>query len=250
VPAIRCSSISLACAALLLAAAGPANAALKKFDLLVRSVVNSGTGAIPNPNIAHPVGNAVEFSIGVIDQDAGPNPVLRRFVRATDSTITTPVPALTTNIFTSNNFREGPSVLAQIHRQPVPSFTGTGSSASGSTIRWGIVTGWTITGSFWCNSNPAVICTLANGMDLATTEPRFNSNAYDLGTWSFHGTGFVGSFNVIYSYFSSNFGNQQIWARGALRPDGTVPALPIAGAALVGGSLAAGAAVALRRRRK
>lgn len=239
---------ALACIVLVIASS-PSQSALKKYDLTIRAIVNSGTGALPNPNISNPGINGQEFSVALIDSAAGPSPALRKFVRATDATITTITPALIVGIFTSVNFREGPGVLEQIHGSAVPAFTGTGNISGGSAIRWGIVSGWTNSGTFWCNSSPAVVCTLAMGMDQDTADPRFNSAFYDLGTWSFHGTGFSASPNVVLSYFSSNFGNQQLWVRGGESQDGTVPVLPLAGTLILGGSLIAGAAVALRRRR-
>jgi hypothetical protein len=210
-----------------------------------RAQVNSNN-VTPNPNIALPAVTE-NFSRALVDSAAGPSPVLRRLVRATNSTITTIVPGLVRDIFTSNNFREGPSVLQQIYRQPVPAFTGTGNSSAASTIRWGTVTGWSITGSFWCNSDPAVICTLAMGTDEGTVDPRFNSASYDLGTWSFHDTGFT-SVPFIGSAFTSDPGNQTYWIRGFAKRVGTVPALPLLGVALLGSSLIAGGVVAARRR--
>jgi hypothetical protein len=229
--------------AAVIASAVSAEAALKKYDLTVRNQTNS-SNVNPNPNIAVPTVSQ-EFSTALIDGSGGPNPVLRKFVRAPNATITTTVPGLALQIFTSNDFREGPGVKQQIYGQPVPAFTGTGSTAS--TIRWGTVTGWTITGSFWCHSNPAIICTLAMGMDQDTVDPRNNSSSYDLGTWSFHGTGFNGA-PFISSVFTSDVGNTTMWVRGFEKRDGTVPALPLAGVALLGGSLVAGGIAALRRR--
>jgi hypothetical protein len=226
--------------------ADPAEAALKKYSLIVRNATNS-PNVTPNPDFAL-AKNQRNDHTALIDSSAGPNPVLRYFVRAADATVTTLVPALTTNIFVSNNFREGPGAISALYNgnRPTP-FTGTGSIASGNTIRWGTVTGWTITGSFWCNSNPAVICGLAMGLDENTVDSRFNSASYDLGTWTFHGTGFVGA-PFISSYNTNTPGNTQMWVRGANRQDGTVPALPLIGSLMLAGSLVLGGVTAMRRR--
>jgi hypothetical protein len=227
---------------LVIALAGGSDAALEKYDVTFQGSVNSNN-VVPNPNSGKPVINA-EQSVALVDSAAGPNPVLRKFVRAVDFTITTVVPGLAIALFSSSNYREGPGVLAQIHGGSVPPFTGTGSTATN--VRWGVVSGWTITGSTWCNSNPGVICVLGMMADQATTEPRFNSTFYDLGTWSFHGTGFT-SVPFIGSTFSSDVGNQVYLVRGFATRDGTVPALPLLGVVVLGASLIAGGVVAARR---
>jgi hypothetical protein len=219
------------------------DAALRKYDVTFRGQVNSNN-VVPNPNTGV-FAVQDELSVALVDGGAGPNPVLRKFVRADNFTITTVVPGLLVGIFSSTNFREGPGVIQQIHGAPVPAFTGTGTTATN--IRWGIVTGWSISGQTWCNSDPAVICSLAMLMDQETVDPRFNSTSYDLGTWSFHGTGFT-SVPFIGSAFTSDVGNQTYWVRGFEKRDGTVPALPLVGVLVLGGSLIAGGVAAARRR--
>ncbi len=242
---VRIPAAALACASALALIAAPAGAALKKYKMTIRNITNS-PNVTPNPDIATPRVTQ-NFHTSLVDNAAGPSPVLTKFVRAGDATITTLVPSLATTIFVSNNFREGPGVTLQVHGQDPPPFTGTGSTSTN--IRWGTVTGWTITGSFWCNSNPGIICSLAMGVDEDTADPRFNSEFYDLGTWTFHGTGFTGV-PFISSYNTNTFGNTAMWVRGATDQDATVPALPLIGTALLGGSLALGGFTALRRRRK
>lgn len=226
--------------------AGRASAALKKYDLTVRSQTNSPSVS-PNPNVSI-APNLLEDSVALLDAAGGPNPVLRKLVRAQDFAVTTLVPALLVNVFVSANFREGPGVLQQIHGNPVAAFTGTGNTAAGTTIRWATVTGWTLSGSLWCHASPSVICTLAMLTDQDTADPRFNSEFYDLGTWIFHGTGFTASPFIAQSVTTS-FGNTTLWIRGFRKQDGTVPALPLLGIALLGASLFGGGIVALSRQR-
>ncbi len=241
--------IGVLLAALLLGGifAGGASAALKKYDLIVRSQSNN-LNVAPNPNVTIPK-NYAEYSVAVIDATGGPNPILRKLVRAQDQTTTTLVPSLAVNLFASVNFREGPGIPDQIRGNPVSPFTGTGNTAAGTTIRWGTVTGWTTSGSFWCNSNPSVLCGLAQLMDEATVDGRFNSEFYDLGTWTFHGTGFTAS-PFISSYATNAPANTTMWIRGVRAQDGTVPALSLFGVATLGASLVAGGLTALNRRRK
>jgi hypothetical protein len=229
--------------------ANTASAALSKYNLNVFIQLND-PDVSPNPSHGIPQAGAVfsESSLAVLGS-AGPNPVLRRFVYATDQTTTTNVPALSLTIFVSALAREGPDVANQIHGNPVASFTGTGSTNAGSTTRWGVVTGWTLSGSTYCQATPAVVCSLAMLQDHGTVDGRFNSNAYDLGTWYFHGTGFT-STPFIRSYSTRSLGgNTTFFVRGFRDPDGTVPALPLLGIALLGASLVAGGATAFGRRR-
>jgi hypothetical protein len=163
--------------------AGSASAALKKYDVVYRNQTNNPQ-VTPNPNVTIPRANFQEFSSAVVGNTGGPNPTLRKLVRAQDQTTTTFVTSLTATVFVSVQFREGPDVPNQIRGNPVATFTGTGNTAAGTTTRWGTVTGWTLSGSIWCNSEPiAVVCSLASLMDEETLDGRFNSNAYDLGTW-------------------------------------------------------------------
>ncbi len=222
------------------------DAALKKYRLQRVTDVNT-EDVTPNPDsIPRGSSDLGKESEGVaLIEDSGSNAILRRLVDATDRTVTVLVPALATNIFVSNNLRQGPGA-GIFNGGPVPSFTGTGSTAS--TIRWGTVTGWTQSGSFWCNANPGVICNLAMGADEDTVDPRANSEFYDLGTWTFHGTGFTAT-PYINSYNSNNFGNVTHRQKGFLKRDGTLPALPILGLVLVGSSLIAGGVAAMGRSR-
>ena len=84
-------------------------------------------------------------------------------------------------------------------------------------------------------------------MNKETTDPPSTSDFYDLGTWSFHGTGFS-SVPFVSVAYTTSFGNHSLAYRGALLSDATIPALPALGVAALGALLAGGAASALRRR--
>jgi hypothetical protein len=226
----------------------PADAALQKYRLN-RIGASNTDDVTPNPDlIPHGTSRPGEPSQAVVllDQAAGPNPRLRKINDITDRTVTVLVPGLATNIFVSVSQREGAGTgIFTPGGGTKPVFTGTGSSAS--QIRWGTVTGWTVSGRWWCNSNPAIICSLAMLIDEATAQARFNSTFYDLGTWYFHGTGFT-SQAFVHSYNTNNFGNFQWIYQAGRNTDTTVPALPLLGLALIGGSLVAGGVVVARRR--
>lgn len=225
-----------------------ADAALKRYRLYSVNITEAPQQS-PNPNNTLPAGPGLPDDAATVDTN-GASPILRKLQFRGDNTTTVLVPSLVTTIFLSNLAREGPDALALGHRHGVPSvaFTGTGNTAASSTLRWGTITGWTITGHTWCNSSPAVVCALAMLMDETTTDPRFNSAFYDLGTWSFHGTGFT-SIPWVHSYFTSSFGNNQRWMRGGIAETFSVPALPLLGISLLGSSLAIGGIALFRRKR-
>ncbi len=242
-----------AACALLAAGALPAEAALRKYALLARTITNS-PDVSPNPDVVGrgsvTVRGPIQIPVALVDEAAPAAPVLRKLLFISPHvTATVPVPGLASNIFLSLVSRDGPGVLAPLYGQPAPSFTGTGATAAGSQIAWGTVTGWTNTGSVWCNSSPAIICTLAMWMDDATSDPRFNSEFYDLGTWSFHGTGFTAA-PYIDSYNTNSFGNTERWLRGIRLQDPAVPGLAALGVGLLGASRLLGGWIALASARR
>lgn len=225
-----------------------AAAELNKYALQTGTLLNSESVS-PNPTRTSrtvPPGTALG-AVALID-DSGPNPVLRKLVEVGDDTATVLVPGLALGLFRSANSRQGPGGTGSFHAQPTGAFTGTGSTAAGGSLRWGSVTGWTISGSVWCNSSPGVLCALGMFADEQTTDPRFNSEFYDLGTWVFHGTGFT-SVPYVDSYNTSDFGNVLKLYRGGSSRDPTLPAISWLGTLALAGSLVAGAVAALKRAR-
>jgi len=159
---------------------------------------------------------------------------LLRLAVVTDDTRTVCCP-VGGDIFRSVKSREGPA----------PNQIGNGGLDS--SIRWGVVTGWTISGSFFCRSDPAVFCTIASGVDDATVDPPLRSAFYDLGTWSFHGTGFTAT-PFVYNRFTFG-GNEQWILRGGQR-DRFLPALSQRGLAALAACLLVLGALASRRPRR
>lgn len=181
----------------------------------------------------------VDACTGVALVDAGPPaPVLRDFRFVSDTTTTIPIPTLSGGIFFSIHRSEGA-------QQPT---TGQGSTAAGETLRWGVVSGWSVSGSIWCRSYLAVICTLAGFQQLGTVDPPLDSEFYDLGTWSFHGTGFTGT-AFVWAFHADDMGNSMQLYAGRRSSGPVIPALPGIGLVCLGGALAAGAVAALRRQR-
>jgi len=201
----------------------PASAALKGYAIRRTSLAQHETGDLI-PFLG--VGDAV-----LEGESAQGSARLLRLEVATDFTGTICCPA-GGYVFQSVNSREGPA----------PDEVGLGDFAS--SIAWGTVTGWTTTGSFFCHAVPAFYCNLASGVDLSTVDPTLHSSFYDLGTWTFHGTGFTAT-PFIYRNFTSG-GNEQWILRGRQR-DRFLPVLPFAGVAALGGSLWALGTYNLRR---
>lgn len=88
---------------------------------------------------------------------------------------------------------------------------------------------------------------------LETTDPSpllsLGSSFYDLGTWSFHGTGFT-SVPIAVSPFTQSFGNKSVFHRGVLERDTAVAALALPGVIALGALLAGGVAALLLRRQR
>jgi hypothetical protein len=215
-----------------------AGAILKKYVLRMSQVLSS-TNVSPDPKVTPgwcvadtPV--VVTRCRAVID-DSGASPILTKFLHVRDKTATTLVPALGGFIFTSSRYDEGPR----------GEFTGTGSTDT--TIAWGLLTGWTISGTHWCHSSPAVICVLGDRVPDDSSDPFLESGFYDLGTWTFHGTGFTAR-PYIFQTFEDQPGNMSYRFSGYEVLGGTIPALPAVGLAVLGGSLVLGGLAALRRR--
>lgn len=217
--------------------APPADAALKKYALHGPSLIHydNTSPEVSTVDSQHNPGEVV-----LIDE-TGPSPVLKKLLSVAGSLdntgVTVVVPQLSGGfIFIRQRSSAGPA----------PDQSGTGSTAS--SINWGNVTGWTLTGGTFCHAIPSYICNLAARVELETVPPPLNSTNYDFGTWTFHGTGF--SLGEYISRTSTDAtGNSQVVFRGSLRADGTVPALPLLGIGAVGISVIAMGAASARRRK-
>jgi hypothetical protein len=206
----------------------PASAILKHYNVQNTQILQLST-TNPELNKYPPAKDgSTAFSVGIVDDPSNGSPVLKRLLLVVEHETTTFVGVLSGFIFLSTHVEEGP--------RKALSFTGAG--ATDATIAWGVVTGWTVTGGFWCHSSPSNICATFAQKNLATTEPPLYSPHYDLGTWTFHGTGFtsVPFVSVNASLCPPNCGNLQYHLRGRLSA-GLVPAVPIIGVTLLGASL-------------
>ena len=216
-----------------------ASAALKKYKVNRRTLIQY---AQTSPKVELLSGNVEPFlGVGVIDE-SGASPVLQKLIMVVGGGgRTTLVPQLTNGFIFFNGFsEEGPS------SGQVGIGTGTGD---GQSINWGNLTGWTISGGTFCHSMPSYICDYAVAENLGTVETAFLSNNYDVGTWTFHGTGFLHD-GYINRTGSTDFGNHMYFIRGGENNDGTVPALPLLGIGAVGVSVFAMGVASIRRRRE
>jgi hypothetical protein len=204
----------------------PASAVLKSYDVRHGFVAESGIVS-PSFLARDGVGRAV------IGQN-GSSPVLKKLLVIRDESFT--IDAREQRFaFLSYKVEEGPT----------GEFTGTGGPAS--SIAWGALTGWTISGSIFCHSVPLNVCNFLGFPNDGTVDPVLRSSFYDLGTWIFHGTGFTATPFVHETFNDSLSVNGQFLLRGVLVLDGTVPAVPAVGLAVLSGSLVLGSLAALRR---
>jgi hypothetical protein len=117
------------------------------------------------------------------------------------------------------------------------STTGSGT-APGETAVWGIVSGWSISGSRYCISSPVSICNQNVGAHGTTLPSMITSGTFNLGTWAFDA---VGDYEATEVYIgrTSNGGltNTQALLRGAYTGS-ALPALPLIGFGALALSLA------------
>ena len=133
---------------------------------------------------------------------------------------------------------------------------GTGITVPGGHVDWGVLSGWTQTGDMFCRSTPPSSCGIGGaGEDASTPVATLTTHTYDIGTWSFDAEGdfeatpYIANATFCTICLGGGGGvlDELIQLRGRLVAAGpSVPALPIAGLAL----LAAGLAVSVGRRRR
>ncbi len=114
-----------------------------------------------------------------------------------------------------------------------------GSGNFASEIAWGTVTGWTVTGSFFCHSDPSYLCNFLEAMDLATVDLPQYSSFYDLGTWTFHGTGFSATPFIHSRLPPPNNAYNSAWILRGRQLTGSVPAVSSFGILALSGAFVA-----------
>jgi len=212
-----------------------ASAALKKYVVRTRALIMF---AETSPTVEF-ISSASTPGIGLIDE-SGANPILRKLVQiARGPGRTTLVPGLTNGFIWFHGFTE---------QGPGPDKSGVGGTDS--SIDWGNLSGWTITGGTYCHSNPSYICGLAAAVDMETVATDFLSDNYDIGTWTFHGTGFTMTLPYVTRTGKTDLGNSMFFLFGAAHQDGTVPTLPLLGIGAVGVSVFAMGIASIRRRKE
>ena len=102
------------------------------------------------------------------------------------------------------------------------------TSPGGSGIDWGLLTGWSSSGGFFCNSSPPFVCTFAGRAEDMTIPGFIPSSTYDIGTWSFDSSGDFVATPYIDQTNNGGVGNSTYLLRGKLFGS-TLPALPLLG---------------------
>ncbi len=209
-----------------------AAAALKKYHVRHRLQLNYSD---TSPRVEFR--SAVGPGVALIDDDGSGNPVLKKLLLIDGGNgRTVQVPCLGCKFWFKHTTREGPS----------PGQQGAGGIAS--TIDWGTLSDWTLTGGTYCRAVPTYLCGYASALNLGTVDSEVYSDEYDLGTWTFHGTGFTGNGYIYRTAVEGGLGNLLWFLRGAKVKDGTVPALPLLGVGAVAVGVFALGVVSIRRR--
>ena len=237
------TAVALLAGGTALFAATSAAAALKKYAI-IKNVFRYIEESSPRVDHLPRNPNGRDFGVAVVDESVPETPRLRKLLAVEDSSASIAVPVL--------GFHR---LFVNAHREEGPTRGQTGTGSSASAITWGQVSGWTVSGGTFCNAISdsgddafAYICSLAGLVYLGTVDPDQYSTHYDIGTWTFHGTGFKAT-PFIYRTFQVYAGNQQWELRGGRVADGTIPALPILGIGAVGASLLTLGVAGTRRRR-
>ena len=108
----------------------------------------------------------------------------------------------------------------------------------GGAVEWGVVSGWSVSGSRFCISSPVSICNGAGFSHGATAQAVLTSSTYQLNTWAFDAEG---DYSIVVPYIvrdeASGLGNNQWDMRGAFAGS-ALPALPLFGLGALALSLA------------
>ena len=102
------------------------------------------------------------------------------------------------------------------------------TSPVGTGIDWGLLTGWSSSGGFFCNSSPPFVCTFAGRAEDMTIPGFIPSSTYDIGTWSFDASGDFLATPYINQTTNGGVSNSMWLLRGKLF-GATLPALPLLG---------------------
>lgn len=205
--------------------------AIRTTNLTQYGDVSPSIGVTP-PTPGTPAGTAV------VDNDGGSgSPLLKRYTQVAGGSAGTTVdlPGLSGFIFLKDKTIQGPSEDQ------------TGAGDIGNTIEWGFVDSWSVSGGQFCHSVPSFVCDRATREDLSTVPPALISPLFDFNSWAFHPTGYRAVGGYI-SFTGTTDGNTQTFSRGALMPNGTVPALPLLGIGAIGISIIAMGMAGLRRK--
>jgi hypothetical protein len=216
--------------------AGTGQAALSKYAIRTTSL-NTYGDVSPRVGILTTAQDTPSGTV-VIDNDGGSGfPMLRKYktvVGGGKLGTTVDLPGLSGFIFLRSKTTGGPADVQ----------TGTGDIAAD--IEWGFIDSWTVAGGQFCRSIPSFVCGRADRVHDETVPPRLVSAKFDHHEWHFHPTGFRA--DPWISFTGTTDGNYQTIVRGAMRQDGTVPALPLVGIGAIGLSVVAMGLATLRRR--
>ena len=166
-PCLRRHPLALFASLGILGLAATAEAALKTYEISVEARYVTAPGGTPPTT---PIVPGAGIGRAVID-DTSP-PVLVRLVLPESTSFSL----------------SGLTVDRELEIAALP-FHAASSGSLTTSIPWGTVSGFSITGSVGCNSSPPILCQIAGLLDGELVAPSALSGDLDLGTWTFSGLG-------------------------------------------------------------
>ena len=115
----------------------------------------------------------------------------------------------------------------------------TAPGATTSQIDWGVLSGFTATGSEFCKSTPPALCTFIGRIEDGSQSSVLPSSTYDIGTWTFDGAGDFDHSGYIRGTQNGGISNTVTYLNGTFF-GASLPALPLIGF----GALALGLGIA------